>query len=130
MKPCVSRADWELRDDAHRIERTFRFRNFREALAFVQRVGELAGAAACSRTSPGTRRQGLEAGAWYQAVPWLFYVNYALVDATYQFTGKLASPDNPSADADGNVLVTPGKHIPGIPLHQIKSGLDYAVTPA
>ena len=35
--------DWELRDDAHRIERTFRFRNFREALAFVQQVGELAG---------------------------------------------------------------------------------------
>src|ERR671937_762720 len=34
--------EWELRDDAHRIERTFRFRNFREALAFVQRVGELA----------------------------------------------------------------------------------------
>ena len=34
--------DWELRDDAHRIERTFRFRNFREALAFVQQVGELA----------------------------------------------------------------------------------------
>jgi 4a-hydroxytetrahydrobiopterin dehydratase len=34
--------DWELRDEAHRIERTFRFRNFREALAFVQQVGELA----------------------------------------------------------------------------------------
>jgi 4a-hydroxytetrahydrobiopterin dehydratase len=34
--------DWELRDDARRIERTFRFRNFREALTFVQRVGELA----------------------------------------------------------------------------------------
>jgi 4a-hydroxytetrahydrobiopterin dehydratase len=34
--------DWELRDDARRIERTFRFRNFREALAFVQQVGELA----------------------------------------------------------------------------------------
>ena len=34
--------DWELRDDAHRIERTFRFHNFREALAFVQQVGELA----------------------------------------------------------------------------------------
>jgi pterin-4a-carbinolamine dehydratase len=29
-------------DDAHRIERTLRFRNFREALAFVQQVGELA----------------------------------------------------------------------------------------
>ncbi len=34
--------DWELRDDAHRIERSFRFRNFREALTFVQGVGELA----------------------------------------------------------------------------------------
>ena len=34
--------DWELRDDAHRIERTFRFRNFREGLGFVQRIGELA----------------------------------------------------------------------------------------
>jgi 4a-hydroxytetrahydrobiopterin dehydratase len=28
--------------EAHRIERGFRFRNFREALAFVQEVGELA----------------------------------------------------------------------------------------
>src|SRR5262249_28673910 len=34
--------DWELRDDAHRSDPTFRFRNVREALAFVQRVGELA----------------------------------------------------------------------------------------
>jgi 4a-hydroxytetrahydrobiopterin dehydratase len=34
--------DWELRDDARRIERTFRFPNFRDALAFVDKVGELA----------------------------------------------------------------------------------------
>ena len=34
--------NWELVDDAHRIERTFRFRNFRESLGFVQEVGELA----------------------------------------------------------------------------------------
>jgi 4a-hydroxytetrahydrobiopterin dehydratase len=34
--------DWQLADDAHRIERMFRFRNFRESLAFVQEVGELA----------------------------------------------------------------------------------------
>jgi 4a-hydroxytetrahydrobiopterin dehydratase len=33
---------WALVDDAHRIERTFRFRDFREALTFVQKVGELA----------------------------------------------------------------------------------------
>ena len=34
--------DWQLADDAHRIERTFRFRNFQELLTFVQEVGELA----------------------------------------------------------------------------------------
>ena len=34
--------DWALQDDASRIERTFRFRNFREALTFVAQVGELA----------------------------------------------------------------------------------------
>jgi 4a-hydroxytetrahydrobiopterin dehydratase len=34
--------DWELSDDAHRIQRTSRFRNFRESLAFVEEVGELA----------------------------------------------------------------------------------------
>jgi 4a-hydroxytetrahydrobiopterin dehydratase len=34
--------DWELHDHAHRIERTFRFPDFREAFAFVQEIGELA----------------------------------------------------------------------------------------
>jgi 4a-hydroxytetrahydrobiopterin dehydratase len=35
-------AKWELSDEARRIERTFRFKNFGEALSFVQKVGELA----------------------------------------------------------------------------------------
>ena len=34
--------DWRLAEEAHRIERSFRFRNFREALTFVQEIGELA----------------------------------------------------------------------------------------
>jgi 4a-hydroxytetrahydrobiopterin dehydratase len=34
--------DWALLNDSRQIERTFRFANFREALTFVQRVGELA----------------------------------------------------------------------------------------
>ena len=33
---------WELLDDARRIRRTYRFKDFREALAFVRGVGELA----------------------------------------------------------------------------------------
>ena len=35
-------SDWELRDGAKRIERTFKTKNFREALGFVAQVGELA----------------------------------------------------------------------------------------
>ena len=34
--------DWQLADEAHRIERSFRFGNFREALTLVQQIGELA----------------------------------------------------------------------------------------
>jgi len=34
--------DWNLVDDARRIERSFRFVNFRDALDFVRAVGELA----------------------------------------------------------------------------------------
>src|SRR6202049_5020413 len=34
--------DWQLADEAHRIERSFRFRTFRDALTFVQEIGERA----------------------------------------------------------------------------------------
>jgi 4a-hydroxytetrahydrobiopterin dehydratase len=33
---------WELADDARKIQRSYRFRDFREALAFVGHVGALA----------------------------------------------------------------------------------------
>ena len=38
----VQAPGWTLLDDADRIERTFRFRSFKDALAFVQQIGELA----------------------------------------------------------------------------------------
>jgi 4a-hydroxytetrahydrobiopterin dehydratase len=34
--------DWQLPEEARHIERSFRFRNFREALTFVKEIGELA----------------------------------------------------------------------------------------
>ena len=34
--------NWELRDQATRIERTYRFKNFAEALGFVEHAGALA----------------------------------------------------------------------------------------
>lgn len=34
--------EWELVDDSRKLRRTYRFKNFREALDFVTRVGEVA----------------------------------------------------------------------------------------
>jgi len=34
--------EWTLNEDASWIERTFRFRNFKQAMAFVRAVGDLA----------------------------------------------------------------------------------------
>jgi 4a-hydroxytetrahydrobiopterin dehydratase len=39
---CVQAPEWELRDEAKRIERTYRFRSFGDAFAFVRDAGELA----------------------------------------------------------------------------------------
>ncbi len=35
-------SSWTIADDASQIERSFRFKNFKEAMAFVNKVGELA----------------------------------------------------------------------------------------
>jgi iron complex outermembrane receptor protein len=78
---------------------------------------------------PSTLRQGLEAGALLRWGNLSAYANYAFIDATYQFTGLLASPNNPQADENGQVLVTPGKTIPGVPRNLVKIGGDYAFTP-
>jgi iron complex outermembrane recepter protein len=78
---------------------------------------------------PSTLRQGVEAEANFHYGDLSAYVKYAFVDATYQFSQFLSSPNNPFADANGNVFVTPGDHIPGIPRHLAKFGGDVAVTP-
>jgi len=78
---------------------------------------------------PGTLRQGVELGVQFQTGDWLAYLNYGYVDATYRFTGTLASPNNPYADENGDITVHPGNHIPGIPRHLLKMGADYRVTP-
>jgi outer membrane receptor protein involved in Fe transport len=40
----------------------------------------------------------------------------------------LSSPDNPLADAAGNIQVQPGNRIPGIPRNLFKVGADYGIT--
>ncbi|HWX89802.1 MAG TPA: TonB-dependent receptor, partial [Rhizomicrobium sp.] len=76
---------------------------------------------------PSTRRQGADLTARYKAHGWSAYASYSYMDATYQFTGSLASPNNPGSDANGNVTVTPGRHIPLSPADTIRAGGDVDV---
>jgi iron complex outermembrane recepter protein len=82
-----------------------------------------------------TLRQGIEAKLDYRQDRWKFYANYTFLDATFQSSFALSSPNNPFAITDpvnGTqfVNVTPGDHIPGIPAHRFKAGADYNVTDA
>jgi len=76
---------------------------------------------------PLTRRQGADLTLDYQGRDWSAYASYSYLDATYQFTGTLASPNNPGANADGKVLVTPGRHLPMTAANSIKAGGDITV---
>jgi outer membrane receptor protein involved in Fe transport len=76
-----------------------------------------------------TLRQGVEASIVYRSSKLLVYANYALVDATFQSAIRLSSPNNPAADADGDIQVQPGDRIPSIPRHRVKAGFDYLLTP-
>jgi iron complex outermembrane receptor protein len=82
-----------------------------------------------------TLRQGIEAKIDFSWNRLTTYANYTYVDATYQSTLTLSSPNNPMAVADPvtgalNVNVVPGDHIPGIPAHRFKAGAEYAITDA
>jgi len=91
-----------------------------------------------------TLRQGVELGLTYQERWWQAYANYSYVDATFRTANVIASPDNPSADDDicgltgggggdddeaACIQVNSGDHLPGVPRHRFKAGLDVWVTP-
>jgi iron complex outermembrane receptor protein len=56
------------------------------------------------------------------------YLAYSYIDAEFQTAFIEQSPDNPGADANGNIFVKPGDRIPGIPQHIVKFGADYRAT--
>jgi len=77
-----------------------------------------------------TRRQGVELSAqgtlgkgrldWSASYSWL--------DATYRDGFTENAVHNPAADDDGQITVARGDRIPGLPRHQLKAGVDVAVT--
>jgi len=76
---------------------------------------------------PSTLRQGVDVTLRYEGQDWSAHAGYSYLDASYRFTGTLASPNNPRANAAGNVAVTPGRHIPLNPAHGVKAGADFTV---
>jgi iron complex outermembrane receptor protein len=76
-----------------------------------------------------TRRQGVETGLTYRSGNCSLFANYSLVDASFQSSLTLPSPDNPFTDANGNIHVAPGNRLPGIPEHQLKIGAEVSPLP-
>ncbi|QPK61532.1 TonB-dependent receptor [Methylomonas sp. LL1] len=77
-----------------------------------------------------TLRQGVEldlSGNFYQR--WRWSTHYTFIDASFETPFLGSSPNNPMADADGNIQVHAGDKIPGIPAHQFKFSTDYDIIP-
>ncbi len=76
-----------------------------------------------------TRRRGLDValGGKLAALSW--HVSYSFIDATYRSSFQISADGNSSADANGNIQVTPGDRIPLVPRNTGRLRLDYALTP-
>ena len=72
-----------------------------------------------------TKRQGIEtalAGTWAN-LDW--FLAYTYVEATFEDNFSVLSPNHERANSDGEIFVSEGDRIPGIPDHQLKLGGDY-----
>jgi outer membrane receptor protein involved in Fe transport len=74
-----------------------------------------------------TRRQGLELTLGGPVGPVHVDARYAFIDATYRTGFVENSPNNSSADEDGNITVTSGSRIPSIPRNSLHLRVDAEV---
>ncbi|RQT67675.1 TonB-dependent receptor [Burkholderia cepacia] len=95
----------------------------------IQFISSPASAQGYFRNVGDTRRQGIELAGRTRFGPLGVGLSYSYVDATYRSSWTEHSPANSAADANGNVAVKQGDHIPGIPAHTVKLRFDYAATP-
>lgn len=73
-------------------------------------------------------RQGLELAVSNKWGPSSVSLNYGYVDASYRSSFTVSSPANSSADTQGNLHVSPGNQLPGIPRHILKLRLDHDIS--
>ena len=81
------------------------------------------------RNIGGSERRGVELSLHYHAGRLTAFTNYSLVDATFRSAFALPSPSNPFQDANGDIQVRRGDHLPGIPKNRLKIGADVDVRP-
>jgi iron complex outermembrane recepter protein len=86
-------------------------------LSFFQNVGT-------------TLRQGFDLSFKLKYQRLSTYLGYSFIDATFQTPFTEQSPNNPGADANGNIFIQSGDRLPGIPQNILKFGADYAITDA
>ena len=76
-----------------------------------------------------TQRLGAELsldGRWARGTG---FVRYGWVHATFESHLAIRSPNNPFADANGNIHVAPGDRLPNVPEHDLRFGFQYRLTP-
>ena len=76
-----------------------------------------------------TRRQGVELTGGATAGAFSIVARYTLLDATFQSAFVENSPNNSTADANGEILVQPGNRIPGLPRNTFRLRGDWAEGP-
>ena len=69
-----------------------------------------------------TLREGIEANLTYKQDRWNIYANYTMSMPLFRKDLTLRSPNDPFADANGNIFVVPGDHLTGIPNFRFKLG--------
>ena len=82
------------------------------------------------RNVGATRRQGVEFAASTTHGAWEMALRYGLMDATFRAPFIARSPNNSSADGAGEIHVSSGDRIPGIPRQSLKLRLDYGAADA
>ncbi|MBS7668941.1 TonB-dependent receptor [Croceicoccus gelatinilyticus] len=77
------------------------------------------------RNIGSTRRQGFDLGVKARRGPLSLSAGYAFLDATFRDPLTLSSPSNPFANDDGEIEVSKGDRLSGLPRHSATFSADY-----